>query len=440
MAKYKNYWGNYNHYDDFYSGYEKSKNTYGNWFNSFNDFSKDGDEKDLVCKEEGYETPKYKEINNKIPRSTSFDNYEKNLVKDLSRMFASYSDEFLKDDKELDISSKTNKEIDEITKKQEIIKEIKNKRIPGFSPLDRAINAVNSLKVNNDNVNLSGLSLEELRNSLEKMNFDEDIFFNPEIDLAAGECPYFKDESSKLSILNKIALIKRFGDKFKVKKEIFQKEILNSKEVKSVILKNLSEIYKVNPYKFSIPQFITELATKSLHINQFIETSVEKQKIILLIDESGSMNNLHVQEWVCAILIDRFRYVIKGDAEVFVHYFIEGFRESIHVKNKKDVNEFWSKIYVQNPIGGMTKIGECIEKIQEEVLFKNYFKFGVDLSYEKPEILVLHDDRDPLYTDEFNYKTNAFGLNRFHQELKDLSLKSGGKYIYVNGDEIKEYG
>jgi hypothetical protein len=39
------------------------------------------------------------------------------------------------------------------------------------------------------------------------------------------------------------------------------------------------------------------------------------------LDYSGSMNNTPKQIWVNAILIDRFRYVIQGEAEVFFSYF-----------------------------------------------------------------------------------------------------------------------
>jgi uncharacterized protein with von Willebrand factor type A (vWA) domain len=47
-----------------------------------------------------------------------------------------------------------------------------------------------------------------------------------------------------------------------------------------------------------------------------VQIGEKKQKIIILLDYSGSMNNTPKQIWVNAILIDRFRYVIQG-AEVF---------------------------------------------------------------------------------------------------------------------------
>jgi uncharacterized protein with von Willebrand factor type A (vWA) domain len=49
-----------------------------------------------------------------------------------------------------------------------------------------------------------------------------------------------------------------------------------------------------------------------------VQIGEKKQKIIILLDYSGSMNNNTKQIWVNAI-IDRFRYVIQR-SEVFFYF------------------------------------------------------------------------------------------------------------------------
>jgi REP element-mobilizing transposase RayT len=57
-------------------------------------------------------------------------------------------------------------------------------------------------------------------------------------------------------------------------------------------------------------------------VNVPVDRKEQKQKIIIILDFSGSMHEEFKQDWVNAILIDRFKYVMKGEAEVFFSYFI----------------------------------------------------------------------------------------------------------------------
>jgi uncharacterized protein with von Willebrand factor type A (vWA) domain len=182
-----------------------------------------------------------------------------------------------------------------------------------------------------------------------------------------------------------------------------------------------------------LPTFRTKLLTKDLIVNVPVERKEQKQKIIIILDFSGSMNEHKKQIWVNALLIDRFRYVMKGEAEVFFSYFV--YRTSDlnfhHIKNREDVINFW-QWFSNVPNGGTTQVGLMVNYIADQIELKKLHNLDVDLSEEKPEILVINDGQDEINTDQFPYKVNAVCLFEDNTELKDLCIETGGKKVYID--------
>ena len=148
------------------------------------------------------------------------------------------------------------------------------------------------------------------------------------------------------------------------------------------------------------------------------------------------MNEPEKQVWVNAILIDRFRYVMKGEAEVFFSYFVYDTDQLHfqHIKNREDVIKFW-QTFSNEPNGGGTEIGEIVQYVADEVMHsRRLHNLDVDLSEEKPEILIINDGQDSVGSDAFPYKVNAVSLLEFSDELKDLCLATEGKQIQVTYD------
>jgi hypothetical protein len=75
-----------------------------------------------------------------------------------------------------------------------------------------------------------------------------------------------------------------------------------------------------------------------------------------------------------------------------------------------------------------------VQYISDEIISGKLHNLDVDLSEEKPEILVINDGNDSIGTDAFPYKVNAVSLMEFSDELKDLCLATGGKQIEVTND------
>ena len=256
--------------------------------------------------------------------------------------------------------------------------------------------------------------------------------------------------------MNKISIIGDLGTQFKVEKEVDEKIVANSDQYSKMIMRDYSQFHMIDLYQKMFPNFKTKFLTKDLTVNVPVDRKEQKQKIIIMLDFSGSMYEDEKQIWVNAILIDRFRYVIKGEAEVFFSYFIHDKKDLKfrHIKDREDVINFW-QTFSNDPNGGTTAIGELVEYvIFLELVFrplveyvakqvteeKKLHNLDIDLSEERPEILIINDGQDRVHTDKFPYKVNAISLMQFSDQLKDLCVETNGKQVKVEyGDVVTAY-
>jgi hypothetical protein len=104
----------------------------------------------------------------------------------------------------------------------------------------------------------------------------------------------------------------------------------------------------------------------------------------------------------------------------------------VHIYDEKTAIAFW-KTFNDHPSGGDTEVGVIIEMIRKEIEDNHrLFNLDVDLSKEKPEILVINDGQDSVKTSKFNWKTNALCLYQDNPELKKLCERTGGLYKSIN--------
>jgi hypothetical protein len=301
--------------------------------------------------------------------------------------------------------------------------------VPGFTPLEQAVNFYQVLldreaeKNRNRNINEPWSQIVE---------FKREDFCNINLNTQIDQNALSKEH--KMVILNKISLIGKLGQEFHVEKDVGVKVVANSATLKAMPMTEYSQLDRVEPYQRLLPTYKIKLYTKSLQVNLPIETSVKKQKIIVLLDFSGSMNDTRKQLWVNAILADRLRYVLEGDAEIFFSYFVnspDALRFQ-HIKNAADVQKFW-KTFSNYPSGGCTDMGRIVEYVAEEVKGgkRLHNLLNLDLSKEKPEILIINDGQDSCNSNKFPYKVNAISLLEYSEQLKNLCTKTGGKQVRV---------
>lgn len=434
-------------YDDYYGGGRytptytpkkstggwKSKYSGGGWsrggWSSFSFSWGDTDNNDdLFVKDPvTYLTPTAAEIRKKVhaPKQTSVD-----TIKELARVC------YFKmiDERDYVAEQFVGSEDEEHSTKKALYDSIFDQYIPGFTPLEQAISIFLKLKGGKDKVNASEDDDDDENLDMKKgLDFDRQLYSDPNINeqLDLNEI----SKQRKMEIMNHLSLVGQFGSEFKVEKEITEKIVANSDQYSTMIMRDYSQIHMMNLMQKVYPNFRSKFLTKDLTVSVPVDRKEQIQKIIIILDYSGSMGYPEKQIWVNAILIDRFKYVMRGEAEVFFSYFVHSTSDLDfqHIKDREDVIKFW-QTFSNDPNGGHTEVGNMVEHIANEIQAGRLCNLDVNLSEEKPEILVINDGQDEIGTDKFPYKVNAVSLMEFSHQLKDLCLATGGKQIEVKED------
>jgi hypothetical protein len=425
-------------YDNIYStgtySWQPSK-----WSNySFNSYSFDTDDNSKLFVKDPltYITPTNSDIKSK---TSVWIQKSLDTIKELSRVcyFKMIDEKDYVSDQFKDIDSLPDSEQVEVHKKKELYDSIFEQFIPGNTPLEQAIAIYRQIS------NTTEYAVRGKRN--EEIDFDSTLSFDRAVytDADINEQLDFNEISKqrKMDILDKISIVGQLGDQFKVEKEISEKIVSNSNQYAKKIMRDYAQFSNIELYQKMFPNFFTKFLTKDLTVNIPIDRKEQKQKIIILLDFSGSMDQPEKQIWVNAIMIDRLRYVMKEEAEVFFSYFVHNPDKLnfVHLKNRDDVMSFW-KWFSNSPNGGTTNIGGMVTRIAEEIDRKKLCNLDIDLSVERPEILVINDGEDRVGYDTLPYKVNAISLMDFSEELKKLCIGTGGKQVRVqyNGS-VKSY-
>lgn len=320
------------------------------------------------------------------------------------------------------------------SQKKDLYDSIYDQFIPGFTPLEQAIAIF--LQLQNSNAERDGGEKSDEIDMQKSLGFDRELYSDPTINEQLNYNELSKER--KMEIMNKISIIGDLGTQFKVEKEVEEKIVANSDQYAKKIMRDYSQFHMIDLYQKMFPNFRSKFLTKDLTVNVPVDRKEQKQKIIILLDYSGSMDYDEKQIWVNAILIDRFRYVMKGEAEVFFSYFVEhtGELQFHHVTNREEVIQFW-QMFSNEPNGGTTEIGDIVNYVADQVV--NHHKLhnlDIDLSEEKPEILIINDGQDRVHSEKFPYKVNAISLMQFSDELKNLCVATDGKQVKVEENDV----
>jgi len=443
---YANNWDDDDYYSNRYSGYGKTsyKKTYTNWdWGTYNATSLVEEEDELfIANHSNYFTPTKYEVECRLPWGSTLktkDNVK--LIKEMSRFFfykmmdeKNYIDPALHDDSKLSEELLAMK-----TQKISFYDELWDKYIPGFTPLEKAVNVFNQMvekakKEGKSDETIQNMIEEGGRSAVDDVKFDEDIYKDPIYNELLDMEMFSKRGFKKGQILNKIALIKNLGSQFKIEKDITEKIVQNSNIIAKKMMRDYSQVFNVDLYQRLFPDFKAKLLTKNLTINVPVEKTEHKQKIIMLLDFSGSMSATEKQEWVLAILVDRLKYCMLDEAEIFFSYFVDdpSALNFTHIHDRDSALAFWNK-FSTRPNGGETYISKMISTIKDQINNKKKLcNLNIDLSEDQPEILIINDGQDSVKTDKFVYKTNALSLYENNDELKKLCVANNGKYVTIS--------
>lgn len=397
-------------------------------FNTFSVYDSDNDDNLFVKAPENYVTPTRQAIESK----TSYWHAEDiALVKELARVC------YFKMIDERDYISEKYEDpenyppgVSKWRDKKELMDGIYDTFVPGFTPLEQAIALAFKYR---DKIATINKEKDTGKHTSRQVRFNRrdyaDFDINDQMEMNTF------NKHHKLRILNNLSIVGNLGGQFKVEKETGEKEVANSPFLRRKIMREYDQLRMVQHYQRILPNFRTKFLTKDLVIDVPVSTSESKQKIIILLDYSGSMNEEKKQIWVNTILVDRLKYVLKGEAEVYFSYFINNpsSLHFIHIKNEKDVKRFWHN-FSNNPGGSLTDMGRIVEYIDNQIKQGKLHNLDIDLSVERPEILFIQDGQDRVGYDSFPYKVNAISLMQLSTELKGLCIKSGGKQVFIDTD------
>jgi hypothetical protein len=449
MSRYNSYWGDeddyvseYDTYGSYgygsrsvkkgkYSSYTWQPSVWTNYSWSGYNYNEDDNSKLFVKDPVTYLTPTKSDI--KI-KTNIWSDKSIDTIKELARVC------YLKmiDKKEYisemfsDYDSLSDSQQNDYNSKKELYDSIFDMFIPGNTPLEQAIAVYNQIRDNSQQVK-QGDKDEDLDYET-TLDFDRAVYADADINEQLDFNELSKNR--KMDVLNKISIVGKLGDQFKVEKDVSEKIVSNSDQYAKKIMRDYAQFSQIELYQKMFPNFATKFLTKDLTVNVPVDRKEQKQKIIILLDYSGSMCEDEKQIWVNAILIDRLKYVMKDEAEVFFSYFIHDPNKLKfhHLKNKDDVMKFW-QWFSNEPNGGTTDIGAMVTKVANQVEAGKLCNLDVDLSQEKPEILIINDGQDRVGYDSLPYKVNAISLMEFSNELKKLCIKTGGKQVQVKYDD-----
>jgi hypothetical protein len=453
MSRYRNYWGNDDDYTSEYDTYGGYGYGYGGRSNSptkYNSYTwkpsvwtnyawggveVEDDNSNLFVKDPvTYLTPTKSDIKAK---SNVWIDKSIITIKELARVcyFKMIDEREYVSEMFADYDSLSESQQYDYDQKKQLYDSIFDQFVPGNTPLEQAIAIYRQIGGKSEYKPREARPDEEDKDIDydSTLNFDRAVYTDPDINnqLEFNEL----SKRYKMDVLDKISIVGQLGDQFKVEKEVDEKLVSNSDQYAKKIMRDYAQFSNIELYQKMFPNFRTKFLTKDLTVNVPVDRKEQKQKIIILLDFSGSMDQSDKQIWVNAILIDRLRYVMNEEAEVFFSYFVHDPKklEFHHIKNRQDVMNFWTW-FSNDPNGGTTDIGAMVTSVANDIAKCKLGNLSVDLSVEKPEILVINDGQDRVGYDSLPYKVNAISLMDFSDELKTLCIKTGGKQVRVGYD------
>lgn len=386
-------------YGDYYGGYygnRGGKKRYSsfdddwNWRGYSSWKQEEGENLTLFVKpHSNYSTPSSWDFKFKLDYQYQTDNYC-DTIKEFSRYFyyrmlgsKDYiNDTYGKDDED---------------SKREFYESLWNKFIPGYTPLEQALSVFMELSSKKEHKykDLRGKKQEEeeLELDADDVDFNEEFYTDQDMSDLIENQPEAKN--MKIELLKKLSMIQRLGGEFKIEKEIEEKAAEFSRISVRKPMKEYSQILGVDFYQRLLPNFDTRFITKNLVINTPVTKTEHKQQIVLLVDHSGSMDSKEKQLWVIAVLIDRLKYVMKGQAEVYFGFFNHrhGQFPYYHLHDRESVMNFWKNGFTTKPRGGDTAVGEVATSIYRDIIDnKKMSNIDVDFKPEDiPEFLIIND-------------------------------------------------
>lgn len=235
----------------------------------------------------------------------------------------------------------------------------------------------------------------------------------------------------KSSFLNPVPQV--FKKRYTYDREIGEKPIsMDAEEYSDITLAAMTDIaldtedQRLLRKAFDIPYFQTELPP---------EGSKGKPYTYFMVDVSGSMDGIWAQH-ACALAQVAAEKVFAEDG-VFVWM--------PYGSTRKDAIEFTSLeplVECMRNTGfncGTTYIGENLQKLSFALSLgveyphdKGGYRVDAEFNKDRSKVFVVHDGTDEVKDVDLRIPVYAIAISNDHEALKQLSKKTGGKYLHIN--------
>lgn len=196
----------------------------------------------------------------------------------------------------------------------------------------------------------------------------------------------------------------------------------HSRKKRHVKIRDFNKINKVSKIKFVDPAFDHKLATKNLYHKEGFVVNTEKQLLMMLIDDSGSMSSPLKLAWRNAVLLNRCEAVSRGDAELIVYFYEVGRYRRTHVKTKEEAMALYQRVLHHRPGGGGTNIAGVLQESIKEIHGMHGYK---------PDIMIVLDGQDHFTDmDHKGVIVHAVIIGTQHKQLEKFCKKTGGMFLY----------
>lgn len=202
---------------------------------------------------------------------------------------------------------------------------------------------------------------------------------------------------------------------------------------KYTMMEHINEIGNMDLFQAAMPDFHKKVATKELDVRSRYEKKIKSQNLIILIDDSGSMNDPEKMNMLKAALTLKIKEHSPSN-NIYIGTFetrIFGYMKIEKGMSFSDVNKHIHLDKGGTDVNGCIK--ETIRQVKERKLI-GYNRARLPLSESHFEILVINDGEDSVdATYHPDIKLHALCLKQSNPALKNICHRSGGTYFHIKG-------
>ncbi len=245
------------------------------------------------------------------------------------------------------------------------------------------------------------------------------------------DCSFAEAIECDVAFMKYIALLAKKRAFSKMGSKLVKEEGGNT--VKHSYMENFSEVFSIDMIDSVRPDFNRKLATKDLYVKTRFSKYNKAQNLVILIDNSGSMDDYHKK----AMLKAAITLKLKEHSEVN-NIYIGIFEKQVYgfVKVEKGM-KFTDLDFITLSQGG-TDVNGCIKSTIKQIKGRkldNIRGGQHELSDDHFEIMVINDGADSVdasYHPEI--KIHAICLMQSNPALKNICHRSSGTYHYLTED------